>query len=357
MSSPLTPRPNSAHDRSRSGDWGLPNGFGNPVDSEHSNGLSNLADELAEAFEEEEEGEPGEEMPEIQYDDAEANGEGGQPAFQGKNISKFPPANHQRNLSLNPPKYSTRSTHHHKPSKASQYDGSDYGDDSDLESASGISPSLEARMSAIESLARRGTEANGTSHDDIIARVSSHLKDLSSQAGVENGTSRLITAHTALTTHLTNQTRTLQTLCHPFLSPLSAPLNPETIDALLPLLTSLILDIPKPNPQPLNSLHHLHASMTDLTSILTYLSDTLHMTRQTTILASRRLRAAREMVGEMRKEAEMREEGEMWVEKGAWEERLKGRECARICGDVVGGFEEVCQGWRARLVGGVGVAA
>ncbi len=356
MSSPLTPRPNSAHDRSRSGDWGLPNGFGNAVDSENSNGLGNLADELAEAFEEEEEGEPGE-MPEIQYDDTEANGEGGQPAFQGKNISISPSANHQRNLSLNHPKNSIRSNHHHKPSKASQYDGSDYGSDSDPETTSGISPSLEARMSAIESLARRGTEANSNSHDDIIARVSSHLKDLSSQAGVENGTSRLITAHTALTTHLTNQTRTLQTLCHPFLSPFSAPLDPETIDALLPLLTSLILDIPKPNPQPLNSLHHLHASMTELTSILTYLSDTLHMTRQTTSLASRRLRATREMVGEMRKEAEMREEGEMWVERGGWEERLKGRECARICGDVVGGFEEVCQGWRARLVGGVGVAA
>ena len=81
------------------------------------------------------------------------------------------------------------------------------------------------------------------------------------------------------------------------------------------------------------------------------------MTRQTTSLASRRLRATREMVGEMRKEADMREEGEMWVEKGGWEERLKRRECARICGDVVEGFEEVCQGWRARLVGGVGVAA
>lgn len=83
------------------------------------------------------------------------------------------------------------------------------------------------------------------------------------------------------------------------------------------------------------------------------------MTRQTTSLASRRLRATRELVGEMRKEADLREEGERWVERGEWEERLKGRECARICGDVVGGFEEVCQGWRKRLVGGggVGVAA
>ena len=327
------------------------------MDSENSNGLGNLADELAEAFEEEEEGEPGEEVQEIYYDDAKVNGEGGQPASQGLNISMSPPANHRRNMSPNPPKHLTHSNHHHKPSKASQYDDSDYGDDSDSETTSGISPSLEARMSAIESLARRGTEAKSIPNDDIIARVSSHLKDLSSQAAVEIGTSRLITAHTALTTHLTNQTRTLQTLCHPFLSPLSAPLDPETIDALLPLLTSLIVDIPKPNPQPLTSLHHLHASMTDLTSILTYLSDTLHMTRQTTSLASRRLRATREMVGEMRKEAEMREEGEMWVERGGWNERLKGRECARICGDVVGGFEELCQGWRARLVGGVGVAA
>lgn len=47
-----------------------------------------------------------------------------------------------------------------------------------------------------------------------------------------------------------------------------------------------------------------------------------------------------------------REEGMRWVKKGRWNDRLAGRECARICGDMVGGFEEVCNGWRERLVAG-----
>jgi hypothetical protein len=52
----------------------------------------------------------------------------------------------------------------------------------------------------------------------------------------------------------------------------------------------------------------------------------------------------------MRREEEEREEGERWLTKGNWSERLGARECAGVCGDVVGGFEEVCNGWRARLV-------
>ena len=352
MKSPLTPRPNSAHDRNISGDFNSVNGFVNPVDSENGNGCGNLADELAEAFEEEE-GEPGEEVSELQYDglEDEASPANGHRAFQ-RNIPISPPSKPQRDLSLSPPKHTVRSKHRYT---TSQYDGSDYGSESDLEAVDRVTPTLDARMAAIESLARRGTEANGSNTDDVVNRAANSLKDLGSQAGVENGASRLITAHAALTSHLTNQTRTLQTLCHPFLSPLSAPPDPDFVDELPPLLASLITDLPKPTPQPLASLHSLHASTNELTSILTYLSDTLHMTRQTTSLAARRLRAAREMVIEMRKEAEARDEGERWVEKGEWNKRLANRECATICGDVVGGFEEVCNGWRERLVGGLGV--
>ena len=77
------------------------------------------------------------------------------------------------------------------------------------------------------------------------------------------------------------------------------------------------------------------------------------MMRQTTALASRRLRAARELVVEMRRETEAKEKGIHWVEKGNWEGRLAGRECARVCGEVIGGFEEVCASWRKRLAGGM----
>lgn len=83
------------------------------------------------------------------------------------------------------------------------------------------------------------------------------------------------------------------------------------------------------------------------------------MSRQTTTLATRRLKSAKELVAEMRKEEEEKEEGERWLTKGNWGERLRNRECATVCGDVVGGFEEVCNSWRERLLaqeGAVGIA-
>ena len=162
---------------------------------------------------------------------------------------------------------------------------------------------------------------------------------------------------TALTAHVSHQTRTLSTLTHPLVSPLSALPDLEFIDDLLPLLTSLVRALPTTTSHTLSSLHNLHASTSDLTSVLSYLSDTLHMMRQTTSLASRKLRAARELVVEVQRETEARETGILWVEKGNWEGRLAGRECARVCGEVVGGFEEVCASWRRRLIAGVEVGA
>ena len=69
---------------------------------------------------------------------------------------------------LHPPRQKARnggSSRHH--CHESQYDGSDYGNDSDLEEAN-ISPSLEGQMAEIESLARRGIENNGSKNDHVI---------------------------------------------------------------------------------------------------------------------------------------------------------------------------------------------
>ena len=81
------------------------------------------------------------------------------------------------------------------------------------------------------------------------------------------------------------------------------------------------------------------------------------MTRQTTTLAARRLKASRARVGGLRAESDAAEAVIRWVEKGGGDQKLKGREAARVCAGVVGGFEEVCEGWRARLIEGVGVGA
>lgn len=171
-----------------------------------------------------------------------------------------------------------------------------------------------------------------------------------------------------MTTHLTHQTRQLHALAFPLFNPLAntmpSPLvgiavtrnggdsedEEEEEDDLLPMLASLADQMPRPSTAACQSLGTLHGLTNDLVSTLNYLSDTLHMARQTTNTATRRLRSAKELVAELRRDEELREEGERWLARGNWNERLKSRECAHVCGDVVGGFEEVCNGWRERLL-------
>jgi hypothetical protein len=144
--------------------------------------------------------------------------------------------------------------------------------------------------------------------------------------------------------------RLLHNLTSSILSPLVPPPDPETIDDLLPLLVSLSESMPRPSTKAYNSLGDLHTITAELAQTLNYLSDTLHMSRQTTTTATRRLKSAKELVAELKREEELREEGERWLTRGNWGERLRDRECAHVCGEVVGGFEEVCNSWRARLL-------
>ncbi|RMJ20906.1 hypothetical protein PHISP_08225, partial [Aspergillus sp. HF37] len=92
----------------------------------------------------------------------------------------------------------------------------------------------------------------------------------------------------------------------------------------------------------------------DLTHSLRGLGDTLYESRQLTSTASRRLRSARELVAELRREEEGREEGTRWIERGDWDRRLREREAGTVCGDVVSGFEAVCGEWREKLFGAAG---
>ncbi|KAL9105102.1 MAG: hypothetical protein Q9163_000020 [Psora crenata] len=355
----ITPRPLSSRDRN--GEFPSPNGFGEIEgfgrEDVNGNGLGNLADELAEAWDEDAEGE---EVCQVQV---EGLGIAGNSAIDdlndpdhhhpGGNIQRLPATDNATSMTLSPPKIPRRSKHLRQNP---QYDGSDYGDDSDQDDTDGISQSLEARMAAIESLARRGTEVNGSNLDNVVQRVAESLRDLPSQSGVENGTSRLITTHTALTSHLVNQTRTLAALAHPLISPMGIPPDLELVEELIPLLATLLVSLPTPTAHCFSSLHSLQNLTADLQSTLTYLSDTIYMARQTLTSGTRKLKSASEVVVEMRREAEAGEEAVRWIEKGDWGQRLASRECARVCGDVVGGFEEVCNGWRRRLAEGLGAA-
>lgn len=121
-------------------------------------------------------------------------------------------------------------------------------------------------------------------------------------------------------------------------------------DPLLPDIDLTLSSLPHPPSEPLRALHTLtSSSSTDVLSALSYLADSLHEARQAYQGAGRRLRSAREIVEELRREREAAEEGVRWLEKNQWPERLKARECARECKEVVGGFEEVCEGWRERI--------
>ena len=158
-------------------------------------GLGNLADELADAFSDDDD--EGIYDDEGAYDDQErgeeVDGERDVPdvrleAGLGENDGPpSPGAAKAVNNSgmLNPPSPGRRG---HKRA-GSEYDGSEYGSDSDLESA-GLPPSLVAKMDAVESLARRGTETTGGPADGVFERVVEALKDLGSQAGVEGNATR-----------------------------------------------------------------------------------------------------------------------------------------------------------------------
>ncbi|KAF7901666.1 uncharacterized protein EAF01_006965 [Botrytis porri] len=325
------------------------------------NGLGNLADELADAWSEDE-GEMDE--ADLNFQNTAPTESDNEDAGEDKNAVRdsgvdvtSPKKQHtamNSNSTLTPPTTGHGRVHALGHARSpSEYDGSDYGGDSDLESPA-FGPALLARMDMVEGLARRGTENNGSQADGVVKRVIESLKDLGGQSGVEGNTTRLVTTHTALSTHLLHQTRLIQNLSHPLFSPLSAPPTPEFIDTLLPLLDTLSDSIPRPSTQSLSSITFLHSLTTDLIQTITYLSDTLHMSRQTTVQASRKLKSAKELVGEMRREEELREEGEKWVEQGDWERRLGERECAGVCRGVVGGFEQVCEDWRRRLVESAG---
>jgi hypothetical protein len=71
----------------------------------------------------------------------------------------------------------------------SEYDGSEYGSESDLDSP-GMPPKLVEKIDEVESLARRGTESNGSPSDGAFKRVTDGLRDLGSQSGVEGGATR-----------------------------------------------------------------------------------------------------------------------------------------------------------------------
>ncbi|KAI9670950.1 MAG: hypothetical protein M1831_005035 [Alyxoria varia] len=288
-----------------------------------------------------------------------------------------PPANTKAKLKPKP----TDARLHTRPTRENtKYDGSEYGSLSESEISTDLPPGLKAAIADVEAVTKQAQEQKSQKGDpfdphqkrqqqqsqplarvpeqpdqpspdsDPVTRLLAELRDLGPQATLETHATRLITSHTALAMHITHQTRALQSLSYTLLSPLSPPPDPTHIDALLPLLVASLNSTPQPAVHTLQDLVRLSTAGRDVIGTLGALSDSLHMSREITNTAARRLRSAREVVGELRREWECAEVGKRWIEEGGWEGRLREREGARVCRDVVGGFEEVCEGWRERLV-------
>ncbi|KAK6536888.1 hypothetical protein TWF281_001097 [Arthrobotrys megalospora] len=268
----------------------------------------------------------------------------------------------------------------------------------------GIPPSLEDKMEQIESEALRGLSMvkawsrrqragiakrrpgiNGIMEneeieedDDPICRLLEGLQNLSSQSGIETGTQRLITAHNSLSTHVQNQSRTLRDLSLQLNAPgttvtTAAPrlsTRPVTIsskgasttdeedeedeedeDDTTPLFTTLLSTVPTPTIQPLQDLQNIHQLTVQLISHFAGLSDAIHMFKQQSNAASRKLRGAKEAVREYKLEVETVEQARRWIDDGDWDRRLDSREAAGVCREVLGGFEDVIRNMERRIEG------
>lgn len=195
--SPSTTRPVSLHNRHRS------SGAVSDYDGAtcQGNGLGNLADELAEAWDEDGEGVP------------EDSGSGLR--IDGRRISYNEDTTKSEELLLlnqwrspdvasdpqTPPSISMapktllspmkRSSRQKNSRNKSQYEEPDHFSESGSEDITSLPSSLETRMAAIESLARWGTETNCNDADSIVSQVAESLKDLGSQSSLESYATRL----------------------------------------------------------------------------------------------------------------------------------------------------------------------
>ncbi|KAJ5497787.1 hypothetical protein N7453_006838 [Penicillium expansum] len=362
LSAPPSPIASRHTSNAMSGSHRESGDFSGAVDA-GGGGLGNLADELADAWGEEEDGYGYASGQEASRAGSQQMGhsDGEDMYMQSAHSvrSRSPSLSPERD-SLHPSRNKNRANHlrQHRRQE-SQYDGSDYGPDSDLEEAD-ISPALESQLAEIESLVRRGIENNGSENDRVIQRTVESLKDLGGQSGIENSAMRLITAHSSITSHLTHQTRALQSLVHPLLFSPFPLLSEDAIDSLMPLIDEgLLPNLPypfpehqdsqstappvlrtkppglSPSPHLANSRYHTHTSWLKRHTLRVETIDVNCFAPNSSLISGGK---------------KSREEGSRWIERGEWDRRLKDREAGKVCGDVVSGFEAVCGEWRGEAV-------
>jgi len=299
-------------------------------------GLGSLADELAGAFGDdysEEEGEDGDEEDgeghddDAEGDDAEGVGVGGGGGEEVDGVTS------DGEVAEDDTAERPRSNHSHSSNAEEPLQ-------------EGISHGLAEKIAAIEKLAiwqRHTLREEDLADGGVIKLLMSGLQELGSQSVLESGSMRLITAHSALSSNMLLQTRTLRELGFS-INAVSLP-PPETTEIMLGLPEL----IPLPNVEPLAELSMLHHLTLSLATQLSTISDTLHMARQSSTVARRKLQAAKEACADWRNELEMVETARRWIEDGDWDAKCKRRDAAVVCRDVTSGFEDVCRGFEEKL--------
>jgi hypothetical protein len=124
----------------------------------------------------------------LEEDEEEEEERAEQERDSGIDVGSSPPKH--ANAQLSPSSASTSKNGHGHKRKESRYDGSEYGSESDLEETELVSAGLEARMAAVEAMARRGLEENGSERDGVVGRLTERLRDLGSQSEMEMGVTR-----------------------------------------------------------------------------------------------------------------------------------------------------------------------
>ena len=321
LNSPITPfRPGSALDRI--GDYG----FG--AEDALPEGLDNLAAELAEEdWDEEDNIVEGDSFLAEETEYSTQDGIEGMP--NGMKLSK----------------YTNGKTYTQSERPTTNVIGTE---DDDIEESKVISHDLEDQMKLVEGLCKPEPHKSAKGQD-VLQRVEGQLRDLGSQAKLEEQVSKLVTTVDSLSNHLASESRHLQILLQPYISPFAAPIDSAAIDALQPLIMELISSIPAPSTTQLPAIHALNSSSADILSSLAALSDNLYITQQNASIATQRLRSTRDIVHTIRQEFRETDEGLRFLQAGSWDDKLRRRVAASVCREVVHGFEQVCESWRRRL--------
>ena len=219
-----------------------------------------------------------------------------------------------------------------------------------------LSPELEEAMSNITRMAAYAS----TSEDPLIPRAIGLLQDLGNQSNLEAAVQRLLTSTNSMTSNLSAQSKAVQGLMTTLYSPLamfSSPLDPVAIEEAVPLIETLLKELPLPDPTPHQGIQKLDRETAIVSHTLSQLTDTLQMGKHATNTASRHLRTTQTMVAELRRERERAESARYELNKGDWNDRIRNRWCAGECKDIMGGFEKMCDSLRQTLVEAGGAVA